>query len=79
MTWLKLQPVNTHDARRRPTDDDVRSLIRTEITKNRGFIGQEEGAKIVRERYPGYNKKRAMAFVKEATKNDKPGPKGPRK
>jgi hypothetical protein len=61
-----------------PSDDDVRALIRTAIAQNGGYITQKKGAEIVRQKYPGFNKERAMALVKELTKSDKPGPKGPR-
>ncbi len=60
------------------TDDDVRAVIRDAMAANGGFVGQEIGAKIVREKFPDFNKKRAMQLVKEATGNAKPGPRGPR-
>lgn len=62
-----------------PSDDDARALIRAAVAERGGFIGQDEGAEIVRQRYPEFPKKRAMALVKELTGNEKPGPKGPRK
>lgn len=62
-----------------PTDDEVRALIREAIAQHGGFISQEKGAEIVRRRWPGFNKKHAMALVKGLTQNKKPGPKGPRK
>ncbi|MGI8567650.1 MAG: hypothetical protein ACR2KT_00425 [Methylocella sp.] len=65
--------------KRKPSDDEARAAIRVAIDQNDGFIGQEAGAIIVRERYPGFNKKRAMALVKELTCNDIPGPKRRRK
>ncbi len=60
------------------SDDDARALIRTAIVQNGGFIGQKDGAGIVRKKFPSFNKDRAMGLVKEMTANDKPGPKGPR-
>lgn len=59
-------------------DDEARALIRAEMDKNAAFIGQEKGAGIVLKKFPCFGKKRAMAFVREMTGNDKPGPKGPR-
>jgi hypothetical protein len=54
-------------------------LIRAAMDRNGGFIGQKAGAELVREKYPGFGVKRAMALVKELTMNDKPGPKRPEK
>jgi hypothetical protein len=62
-----------------PSDDNARVLIRAAMDRNGGFIGQKAGAELVREKYPGFGVKRAMALVKELTMNDKPGPKRPRK
>jgi hypothetical protein len=62
-----------------PSEDDARALIREAMTKNGGYISQENGAGIVRETYPSFRKKRAMDLVKELTGDNKPGPKGPRK
>ncbi len=61
------------------SDDAARSKIRDAIEKNNGFIGQKNGAEIVRAAFPNFPKKRAMELVKQLTKNDKPGPRGPRK
>jgi hypothetical protein len=61
------------------SDDDVRRLIRDELAVHDGYLSQNEGARIVRQRFPNFPKKRAMTLVKEATGNDKPGPRGPRK
>jgi hypothetical protein len=68
--------------RQSPSEDDVRKLIRRalyEFQKRGEFLSQEKGAQIVLKEYPGFNKKRAMALVKQVTGNDKPGPQGPRK
>jgi hypothetical protein len=54
-------------------------VIRAALDEQDGFIGQENGAEIVRRKFPKFPKKRAMQFVRELTGNDKPGPKGPRK
>jgi hypothetical protein len=62
-----------------PSDDDVRTLIRAEAAKRRGFISQKNGAKIVREKFPGYNDEHARELVKAVTGNKNTGPKGPRK
>jgi hypothetical protein len=59
-------------------EHEVREVIRAAIRANGGYIGQEKGAEIVRAKFPGFGKKRAMALVKEETGNEKPGPKGPR-
>jgi hypothetical protein len=63
----------------KPSDDIVRELIRGELEKNEGYFSQECGAKIVREIYPKFPKKRAMALTKGLTGNETPGPRGPRK
>jgi len=62
-----------------PSDEDVLDLIHGEVAKHGGFISQKNGAKIVRTKYPGFNKEHAMALVKRVTGNKIPGPKGPRK
>ena len=59
--------------------DDARAVILDAIALNGEFIGQTAGAEIVRKKYPNFPMKDAMALVKELTRNDKPGPKGPRK
>jgi len=61
------------------SDDEARQLIRKILGENDGYISQEMGAEMVRRKYSGFRKKRAMELVKEATGNDKPGPRGPRK
>jgi hypothetical protein len=61
------------------SDDDARAVIRAALDEQDGFIGQENGAEIVRRKFPKFPKKRAMQLVRELTGNDKPGPKGPRK
>ena len=61
------------------SDGDARKLILAAMDENGGFIAQEAGAEIVLAAAPGFGKKRAMNLVRSLTKNDKPGPKGPRK
>lgn len=61
------------------SDDDAKAVLLAEIKQIGGFIGQEKGSRILRDIYPGFNKKRAMRLVKELTGNTKPGPRGPRK
>jgi hypothetical protein len=61
------------------SEEEVRSLIRGELEKHDGFLSQEHGAQIVRRVFPGFPKKRAMELVKQATNNEKPGPRGPRR
>jgi len=61
------------------TDDDVRGLIRAVLDEQSGFIGQADGAEIVRARFPGVTRDRARTLIKEMTGNNKPGPKGPRR
>jgi hypothetical protein len=61
-----------------PTDNEVRAMIRTILAENGGFVSQENGAKILRGKYPNLNKKHAMELVKEVTGNEKRGPRGPR-
>jgi hypothetical protein len=62
-----------------PSNDDVLSLIRSEIEKHGGFLSQEKGAQIVRKEYPSFRKKRAMELVKQVTGNENRGPRGPRR
>jgi hypothetical protein len=62
-----------------PTDDSARAVIRRALVESGGFVSQKNGAEIVRTRMPTFPKKRAMQLVKELTRNEKPGPKGPRK
>jgi hypothetical protein len=62
-----------------PTDDEVRSILRQALKENGGYLSQDQGATIVRAKFPTFNKKQAMALTKELTGNEKPGPKGPRK
>jgi hypothetical protein len=61
------------------TDDEARAVIRQALADSGGFLSQENGAEIVRSQIPTFLKKRAMQLVKELTRNEKPGPKGPRK
>jgi hypothetical protein len=60
------------------TDDDARCLLLEAIDKNGGYITQKNGAEIVRSRFPGFKKERAMQLVKELTQNMKRGPRGSR-
>ncbi len=62
-----------------PTEDEVRALIREAVDENGGFISQNNGARVVREQWPSFNKKRAMELVREITGNRKQGPRGPRR
>lgn len=62
-----------------PSDNEVRSLLRREVDKHGGYLSQEDGARFVRAKCPGFPKKRAMELVKELTGNTKPGPRGPRR
>jgi hypothetical protein len=62
-----------------PTEDEVRALIVKAKDENGGFISQENGAIAVREKWPNFNKKRAMLLVKDTTGNTKQGPRGPRR
>jgi hypothetical protein len=60
------------------SDDDARHVIQEALSRNGGFLSQKKGAEIVRAKFPGFNKKRAMELVKELTRNTKRGPRGPR-
>jgi hypothetical protein len=60
------------------SDDDARHVIQEAFSRNGGFLSQKKGADIVRTKFPGFNKQRAMEFVKELTRNTKRGPRGPR-
>jgi hypothetical protein len=61
------------------SDEQVREVVRIACDMNGGFVGQEEGASLVREKFPNVRRDRARRLVREVTGNDKPGPKGPRK
>jgi hypothetical protein len=67
-------PVNEGPA----SDVAARAVIREALSLSGGFISQEQGAEIVRRKFPGFPKMRARQLVRELTGNDKPGPKGPR-
>jgi hypothetical protein len=60
------------------TDDDARRTLLEAIHNTSGYITQKNGAEIVRSRFPGFKKERAMQLVKELTQNMKRGPRGPR-
>jgi hypothetical protein len=60
------------------SDDDARHVIEEALSRNGGFLSQKKGADIVRTKFPGFNKQRAMEFVKKLTRNTKRGPRGPR-
>jgi hypothetical protein len=61
------------------SDEQVREVVRTACDMNGGFVGQEEGASLVREKFPNVRRDRARKLVREVTGNDKPGPKRPRR
>ena len=77
--WLQSQTVIDRSPQSECSDDDARAVIRRAMEENSGFIAQNVGADIVRKELPGFQKKRAMALVKELTENEKPGPRGPRR
>ena len=51
-------------------DDAARPVILKTLNDLEGFVGQEQGAEIVRAKIPGFPKKRAMQLVKELTGNE---------
>ena len=57
-----------------PPMEEVRSLIRAAVAENGGFIGQKDGAEIVRRRYPSIARNQVRRLIKEVTGNAKPGP-----
>jgi hypothetical protein len=61
-----------------PSDDDILKAILEVAAANRGFVGQREGAEIVRARFPEVTRDRARRLIKEAIGNEKRGPRGPR-
>lgn len=52
---------------------EVKTFLENAIKEIGGFVGQEDGAKIVLERYPQFRKKPAMLLVKSVTNNTKVG------
>jgi hypothetical protein len=61
------------------SDEQVREVVRIAGDMNGGFVVQEEGASLVREKFPDVTRDRARRLVREITGNEKPGPKGPRR
>jgi hypothetical protein len=61
------------------SDELIRDLVRGLCETRGGFVGQEEGASLVREKFPNVRRDRARRLVREVTENDKPGPRGPRR
>lgn len=57
----------------------VKEFLQQEIAKRGGYITQEEGVKIVRAQFPNVSREQVRPIIKELTKNDKRGPRGPRK
>jgi hypothetical protein len=60
------------------TDDEICAVIKAASEKNGGFIAQNAGAELVQQRFPEVTRDRARQLVKQVTRSDKPGPKGPR-
>ena len=61
------------------SDEQIRELVRAAAASAGGFIGQAEGASVVRRKFPDVRRDRARRLVREVTGNEKPGPKGPRR
>lgn len=57
----------------------ILSFLEEEIAKAGGFLAQNTGAKIVREKFPDFDRDRARELTKGLTGNTKQGPRGPRK
>ena len=60
------------------TDDEIREVVRAASERNGGFIAQSAGAELVQQHFPEVSRDRARQLVKQVTRSDKPGPKGPR-
>jgi hypothetical protein len=60
-------------------DDEISAVIREAVAANGGFLSQDSGAEIVRMRFPQVGRDRARDLVKQVTRNEKRGPKGPRR
>lgn len=60
-------------------EDEMDALLRNEITKNGGFLSQNDGAEILRECFPQLSRDQRRERVKALTNNTKQGPHGPRK
>jgi cold shock CspA family protein len=61
------------------TDDENCEVIKASSEKTNGFIAQNAGAKLVQKHFPEVSRERARQLVKQVTRSDKPGPKGPRR
>ena len=60
------------------TDDEICEIIKAASERNGGFIAQNAGAELVQQCFPQISRDRARWLVKQVTRSDKPGPKGPR-
>jgi hypothetical protein len=60
------------------TDDEICEIIKAASERNGGFIAQNAGAELVQQLFPQIPRDRARRLVKQVTRSDKPGPKGPR-
>ncbi len=61
------------------SDEQVREVVRAAMASMGGFIGQAEGASVVRREFPDVTRDRARKLVRQIIGNEKPGPKGPRR
>jgi hypothetical protein len=60
------------------TDDEICEIIKAASERNGGFIAQNAGAELVQQLFPQISRDRARRLVKQVTRSDRPGPKGPR-
>lgn len=75
--WTRRKQAGTDEA----TESDIAAatrIIEAEIEKE-GFISQNKAAEIVRKAHPDFNRDQARQLAKSVTRNQKPGPRGPRK
>lgn len=77
----KLWPAPSMKApvRKRSAGPEVRKFIGDEIKNRGGFISQRTACEIVRAQFPDVGRQSIRDIVKQLTKNEKKGPRGPRK
>jgi hypothetical protein len=57
----------------------AKDVVEREMAKSGGFVSQENGARAILKVFPGFGRDRGRDLTKALTRNDKRGPRGPRK